>query len=65
MESNKRVCKGCGVEKDRILVGKFDNRNKKYQDIAGLTWNGHNCGKCHQAQVRLNMQLLREKRKIP
>lgn len=65
MEINERRCKTCGVMKTRSLVGKFDNRNKKYQDAEGLTWNGNNCGVCHQLQVRLNMQLLREKRKIP
>lgn len=59
IEINKRVCKICNKEKDRILVGKFDNRNKKYHDTTGKCWNGNVCPQCHIEQVRLKMKLTR------
>ena len=59
IEMNKRICKTCGLIKDRILVGKFDNRNKKYHDETGKTWNGNVCPKCHIEQVRIKTKLSR------
>ncbi len=63
MESNKRVCKVCQVEKDRILVGKFNDKDKKYHDGDGLTWNGNTCGSCHKLEVKRRMQAMRVLRK--
>lgn len=63
MESNKRICKVCQVEKDRILVGKFNDKDKKYHDGDGLTWNGNKCGKCHKEEVKRRMQAMRVLRK--
>lgn len=63
IEVSRRICKVCGELKDRILVGKFDSRNKKYHDETGKTWNGHTCPSCVVLQSRLNMSLLRVKRK--
>lgn len=59
IEINKRACKTCGKLKDRILVGKFDERNKKYHDKTGNTWNGSNCPQCHRATVKIKMKLSR------
>lgn len=59
IEINKRVCKICNKEKDHILVGKFDNRNKKYHDGTGKCWNGNVCPQCHVEQVRTKMKLSR------
>lgn len=64
IESNKRVCKVCNQEKDRILVGKFDNRNKKYQDESGKTWNGNICPSCHKDNIKRRMQAMRVLKKI-
>lgn len=64
MEINERKCKTCGVMKKRILVGKYDHKNKKYVDEHDKSWMGNKCPECHVAQVRLNMQLLRVKRKV-
>lgn len=66
IEINKRVCKVCGQLKDRILVGKFDNRNKKYIDESGRSWNGNCCGECHKESIRRRMQAMRVlKKSIP
>jgi len=59
MEINKRVCKVCGKEKDRILVGKFNHKDKKYIDETGKSWNGSSCPGCHKELVRLKTQLKR------
>lgn len=59
IEVNKRICKVCGIEKDRILVGKWDNRNKKYHDANGKAWNGFCCNACHKEQVRIKTKLMR------
>lgn len=61
MEINKRKCKICLELKDRILVGKFDHKNKKYQDNTGKTWNGNVCPSCHKERVKNNMKKLRSK----
>ena len=61
IEVNLKICKLCNKLKKRILIGKFDDRNKKYEDNDGLTWNGHVCGKCHQEKVKNYMRKVREK----
>lgn len=63
MESNKRICKECKQEKDRILVGRFNDKDKKYHDGDGLTWNGNSCGLCHKEIIRRRMQAMRILRK--
>lgn len=62
MEVNKRICKVCKELKDRILVGKFDDKNKKYHDETGKSWNGSTCPGCHVEQVRIKMKLTRSLR---
>lgn len=59
MEVNKRICKVCGELKNRILVGKFDDKNKKYHGDDGKLWNGSVCPQCHKEQVRAKMKLTR------
>lgn len=59
IELSQRICKQCGLLKQRNLVGKFDNHNKKYQDENGKTWNGNLCPGCHVEQVRLKIKLTR------
>ena len=59
IESDNRKCRICGIVKRRILVGRFDEVNKKYHDEKGNTWNGSCCGECHRERVKNNMRLLR------
>lgn len=63
IETNKRVCKTCMVEHLRILVGKFNNKDKKFVDEHGMTWNGHTCGYCNRLRVRSAMARLNERKK--
>ena len=56
IESNKCLCRGCSLLKDRILAGKFDAINKKWVDESGLSWNGKTCPSCHQMNCRENMR---------
>ena len=55
-ESNLRQCKKCGMLVERICVGKFDDRNKKYTDKEGTLWNGSTCPKCHVIKSKENMR---------
>lgn len=64
VESNKRLCKVCGVLKDRIETGKYpDGKNKKHVDESGRLWNGSVCASCNVARSHNNMKKLRAKRK--
>lgn len=62
MEENLRACKVCQQLKQRILVGKFDTKNKRYHDESGKTWSGSVCPACHQERMKNNMKALRVKR---
>lgn len=61
MEKNLRKCKVCLVVKPRILVGKFNHKDKKYTDGDNLCWNGNTCGTCHRVKIKQNMRKLRKK----
>jgi len=64
METNKRLCKLCGILKDRIETGKYpDNKNKKHVDESGKLWNGSVCGTCNVKRSHENMKKLRARRK--
>lgn len=65
MESDLRQCKKCLQLKRRILVGKFDTKNKKFHDENAKTWSGNVCPECHKNRIKDNMKSLREKRKGP
>ena len=58
-EADKRICKVCGVLKERILVGKYNNKDKKYVDLEGSCWNGRLCPLCNRLRMQSNMQKLR------
>ncbi len=60
LEVNKKLCKLCNEVKTHILVGKFDERNKKYTDETGSYWNGRVCPTCNRGRVRENMRKKRE-----
>ncbi len=64
MEKDIRRCKTCRDLHERILVGKFDSKNKKYVDETGLTWNGNTCGACNRDRVKDVMRTTRERRKV-
>lgn len=63
MESDQRVCKKCQQSKTRILVGKYDNKNKRYNDENGKAWRGSVCPPCHKEEIRARMQAMRVLRK--
>lgn len=60
-EKQMKLCKMCGILKERILVGKFDKHNKKYADETGKLWSGHYCPTCNVIRARENMRKLKEK----
>lgn len=62
-EKNLRECKVCKLLKLRILAGKFDDRNKRYNDEYGQAWNGSTCPTCHVMKTRFKMKNLRNGRK--
>lgn len=64
MEKDIRRCKTCLNLHERILIGKFDNKNKKYADETGLTWNGNTCGTCNRDRAKNVMRTTRERRKV-
>lgn len=60
MEQNKRKCKICTEDKNRILSGKFPNgRDKKWAGDDGLLWNGNICGKCNVLESKKKMKKIR------
>ena len=61
-EVNRRVCKKCGEEKNRILAGKFPNcRDKKWVGDSKLLWNGNICPECNVKESFTKMRKLRDK----
>lgn len=63
MESDKRKCNICQLEKSRILAGKFDSKNKRYNDETGKAWRGSICPDCHRLDIKRRMQAMRVLRK--
>ena len=63
MELDKRKCKLCEQEKTRILVGKYDAKNKRYEDETGKCWMGNKCPQCHTKDIKSRMQAMRVLRK--
>ena len=61
--NNKKICKSCGQEKIRNLVGKFNSKDKKYHDENGKTWNGHVCPSCHKENIKMKIKLSRALKK--
>lgn len=63
VEQNKTKCKICNQVKDRILIGKFDTKNKKYADENNKLWSGLVCPTCHKDRIKSNMKAMRVLRK--
>lgn len=63
MEIDKRKCKVCQQEKTRILIGKYDVKNKRYEDELGKCWMGNKCPQCHSQDIKQRMQAMRVLRK--
>lgn len=64
METDDRKCKICLRMKKRILVGKFDARNKRYNDENGKSWRGNICPSCHKEDIRSRMKAMRVLRRL-
>jgi type II secretory ATPase GspE/PulE/Tfp pilus assembly ATPase PilB-like protein len=62
-ENNLRKCKKCLQDKQRNLVGKFDDNNKRYNDETGKAWSGNTCPVCHSLDIKSRMQAMRLLRK--
>lgn len=58
-EKNLTKCKDCGQLKYRILLGKFDEYNKKWSDESGKLWNGKRCPTCHRTKIQQQMKVKR------
>jgi hypothetical protein len=58
-ESDLSSCRLCEKIKVRKLIGKFDDKNKKYIDETGKLWNGRKCPQCQVDRARNNMKKLR------
>ncbi len=57
IETNKRVCKKCGEEKDRVHSGRYPNgKDVKWADASGLEWSGSTCPMCHKENVKLKQR---------
>lgn len=63
MEEDLRICKICQKPKKRILAGKFDNKNKRFNDESGKAWRGSTCPDCHREDIRRRMMAMRILRK--
>lgn len=62
IEHNKRKCKKCLQEKDRVAAGKFPNgRDKKWAELNGKLWNGNICGDCNVSRANETMKKLRNR----
>lgn len=61
IEINKRTCKKCKVEQDRIHGGRYPNgKDVKWVSNAGLEWSGSTCPTCHKENVKLKQQVRRK-----
>lgn len=58
-ENDLSTCRVCEKIKLRKLVGKFDDRNKKYVGACGKLWNGRVCPQCHRDKVKHGMKKMR------
>jgi hypothetical protein len=61
MEQNLRICKVCRIIKQRIEVGKYNSKDKKYTDEHGKSWNGSTCPTCNSIRVKTLMNAKRTK----
>lgn len=59
-ESNLTVCKVCGELKERIHIGLFNDKDKKYVDLSNKLWNGLCCPPCNQKRCKENMKKKRQ-----
>jgi hypothetical protein len=63
-EINRRKCRVCGEEKNRIAAGKFpNNRDKKWAGDNGKLWNGKVCPECNVSRAGDTMKKLRSNEK--
>lgn len=62
-EKNLSNCKSCGQIKERVAMGKYNEKDVKYSDVSGRLWNGRTCPQCHAEKVKNRMQTLRLKRR--
>lgn len=56
MEQNLRICKQCREIKQRIEVGKYNKKDKKYTDENGKPWNGSYCPGCYKERLKNHMR---------
>lgn len=57
-----RQCKKCNIVKVRNPAGKFpNNRDTKFVDDKGLSWNGAVCPECGRKKMNAHMKAKRNK----
>lgn len=54
-----KECKICKLLKKRILVGQYQNGNKKWSDENGKLWSGFYCPECNIERSNKTMKKLR------
>lgn len=63
-ESNLVICKVCEQPKQRVCIGTYTSKNRKYTDQHGKLWNGKVCPQCHRNKIKNSMYTMRELRKL-
>jgi hypothetical protein len=62
-ETSEIVCKVCGQNKTRILVGRY-KKDKKWVSPDGGQFNGKVCDKCHSKAVYKSRLIKKEAAKL-
>lgn len=64
MNAEYKICRHCGVEKERIPSGRYPNiKDTIYLNKDGKQWNGLMCPDCHRDVIRVNQKIRLDKRK--
>ena len=58
-EYEYKLCKICNKIKKRLMVGRYNHKDKKWADEEGGLWNGRSCGVCNKDRVKKAMQKTR------
>lgn len=60
-EENYHICKVCLKLKKKIQDGKYNAKDKRWQDDDGLLWSGKVCGSCNRERAKEVMRKARAK----
>jgi hypothetical protein len=60
---DKRRCKVCNIVQNRILDGKFNQKDKRYRGDTPGYWNGSVCPSCNKVRVKTLMKVKRSNKR--